>query len=60
MLGVEDEIAVDQLRGVRARALAGQHPQRLAACPSELSGATGAFPSRIARLGGHDHRHLRA
>ena len=60
VLGVQDEIAVDQLRGVAARLLALEHPQEIGGVTERIVGRDRLEPGADARMGGDDHRHLRA
>ena len=56
---MQNEIAVDQLRGVGARLLAGQHPEQIGGVTERLVGRDRFLPFADARMRGNDHRHLR-
>ena len=59
MLGVQNEIAVDQLRGIAARLFALEHPQKIGGVAECRVGRHRLEPGTDARMGGDDHRHLR-
>ena len=59
VLGMQNEIAVDQLRGIGARFLAGQHPEQIGGVAERRVGGDRLLAGADARMRGDDHRHLR-
>ena len=58
MFGVQNEVAVDQLRGVGARLLTGQHPQQIGGVAERGVRLDRLEAVADARMRGDDHRHL--
>ena len=56
---MQNEIAIDQLRGIGARLFPGQHPEQIGGVAERRIRSDRLLTDANARMGGDDHRHLR-